>query len=190
MIPEIELLLRCARTQLSAEAIERVEQLLQGPLDWDLIQEKGNDHGLVALVARTLLSDSRFQLPPQVRKSLEDTYHQNAERNLALTTELLAILARLEQNGIAAIGYKGSVLAAMAYGDIALRQFCDLDLLVRPPDAEPARVRLIRRSSDSARGRNASIGALEANTSSRQIQDCDFNCIGESCPPITLSILM
>ena len=144
MIPEVELILRCARTQLAPEASDRVEELLRQPLDWDLIQKHARDHGLLALLARTLLSDSRFLLPPEARKSMEDFSRQNAERNLAITTELLQILARLEQSGIAAIGYKGPVLAAMVYGNIALREFSDLDLLVTPQAAQVGHDALVK----------------------------------------------
>jgi hypothetical protein len=36
----------------------------------------------------------------------------------------------LEQNGIKAIAFKGPTLAQLAYGDIALRQYSDLDILI------------------------------------------------------------
>jgi hypothetical protein len=56
-----------------------------------------------------------------------------------MTRELLKLLGLMEENGISAIPYKGPVLAAAAYGSVALRQFGDLDILVREQDAMRAK---------------------------------------------------
>jgi hypothetical protein len=55
---------------------------------------------------------------------------RHTEHNFLLTEELLALLSELEANGIPAIAYKGPGLAAMLYGDLAMRQFNDLDIIV------------------------------------------------------------
>jgi hypothetical protein len=54
--------------------------------------------------------------------------------NLFLARELVKLLTLLEENGISAIPWKGPVLASTAYGDVAFRQFGDLDILVREQD--------------------------------------------------------
>ncbi len=53
---------------------------------------------------------------------------------MMMTAELKAVMGWLEAGDVPAIAYKGPTLAAWAYGDIALREFCDLDILVRPSD--------------------------------------------------------
>jgi len=60
---------------------------------------------------------------------------------LLLTAELLRVLRALEAENIAAIPYKGPVLAATTYGNLAKRDFWDLDILV--PEHEIRRVRRI-----------------------------------------------
>jgi hypothetical protein len=69
---------------------------------------------------------------------LRDEFAANAVRNMLLTRELGRILERCEEQGIPVIPYKGPALAIQAYGDTALRQFSDLDLLVHERDAERA----------------------------------------------------
>src|SRR4029077_3292045 len=54
--------------------------------------------------------------------------------NRHLTAELVRLMGLLETAGIPAVTFKGPVLAAMAYGSIELRQFSDLDILVRQTD--------------------------------------------------------
>ena len=56
--------------------------------------------------------------------------------------ELGKVLARLRDDGVAAIPYKGPVLARTAHGDLALRRFADLDVLVRRADVSRAVVAL------------------------------------------------
>ena len=56
-----------------------------------------------------------------------------------MTRELTRISALLENNGVCVIPWKGPILAAAAYGDVALRQFGDLDILVREQDAMRAK---------------------------------------------------
>lgn len=58
----------------------------------------------------------------------------NAHRALWLTLELLNIHRHLQARGLEVLPYKGPVLAEALYGNVALRQFSDLDLLVRPDD--------------------------------------------------------
>jgi hypothetical protein len=65
---------------------------------------------------------------------LRDALHAYTHRNLFLAGTLRTLLRLLEAHHIPAIPYKGPVLAALAYGDLALRQFSDLDMLVHPRD--------------------------------------------------------
>jgi hypothetical protein len=53
--------------------------------------------------------------------------------------ELLHILQLFEAEHILAVPFKGPVLAAVLYRDLALREFTDLDILIREPDIPKAR---------------------------------------------------
>jgi hypothetical protein len=60
-----------------------------------------------------------------------------------MTGELFKILDLLAAHGIAAIPYKGPTLAALAYGNLAFREFVDLDLLLHEHDIPRARDLLV-----------------------------------------------
>ena len=67
--------------------------------------------------------------------NLKTSYIQIAQRNILMSAELLKIMRLLEKNQIEALAFKGPALAQMAYGDITLRQYSDLDILVDEDDA-------------------------------------------------------
>ena len=73
-------------------------------------------------------------LPSDIGRSLESIYATNFRRSLWFAAELTRITRAFAQNQIRAIPYKGPVLAQSAYGDLALRSFSDLDLLISPAD--------------------------------------------------------
>ncbi|HVI70400.1 MAG TPA: nucleotidyltransferase family protein, partial [Pyrinomonadaceae bacterium] len=56
-----------------------------------------------------------------------------------LTAELCRLINLFRDKGIDAIPYKGPVLAQFAYGNLALRRFVDLDVIVRKSDVLQAR---------------------------------------------------
>jgi hypothetical protein len=51
-----------------------------------------------------------------------------------MTSELIKIIHLLRENEIEALAFKGPALSQIAYGDITLRQFGDLDILIRKKD--------------------------------------------------------
>jgi hypothetical protein len=55
-----------------------------------------------------------------------------------LTSELINIMKLLEENNIKAIAFKGPTLSQLAYGDITLRQYVDLDILIEKDNLEKA----------------------------------------------------
>jgi hypothetical protein len=70
---------------------------------------------------------------------LRDNFHDNSRRNLFLTGELLNLLTLFETHQIPAIPFKGPVLAASVYENLALRQFLDLDILIHTQHVAKAR---------------------------------------------------
>lgn len=90
-------------------------------------------HGVLPLFAR-LLTSARIRI-----ESASTRARAIAFRNLALTSELLTAIHALQDAGIEALAYKGSALGQQLYSDVTLRQFLDLDLLVRPADVLRAR---------------------------------------------------
>lgn len=58
----------------------------------------------------------------------------NSQKNLMFFAEMLRLLKIFEENMITLIPYKGPLMAFLAYGDLSLREFSDLDMLIHKED--------------------------------------------------------
>ncbi len=141
--PEHALLLAASRPRLDAEGAERIVKLSKGPINWEYLSQQAAYHGTSGLVYANLhaagLRLDAAQVAPVVRIA-RDT----ANRNLYLQGELIKILAAFQTHHIPAMPIKGPVLAMTVYGDLACRQFSDLDLLIHEHDIAQARALLAR----------------------------------------------
>jgi hypothetical protein len=135
---ELELLVLCARATRAPAQAERVAELLQARLDWTRFIALAQRHAVVPLVWRSLGRVADESVPRAVRDHLRAASTGIALRNRAMAAELVDLLDVLDRLGIPAIPYKGPVLAAAVYGDLALRPCGDLDLLVRRHDGQAA----------------------------------------------------
>jgi len=133
--PEAELLLCCARSRMTANMAARIEALLRESLDWEYLLRVANRHGLGPLLYRQLKAVSAERIPAVYAQQLAELFRRNAARNVILTGELCRLLRLFAARGLPVIPYKGPALAVYAYsGDLALRQFTDLDILVHERD--------------------------------------------------------
>jgi Uncharacterised nucleotidyltransferase len=127
---EMDILLLCSRTSLNPEQCDRLQTLIQQPLDWAALLQTADEHSLKPLLYSNLSKYCATFVPVDTLTQLQTHYDQNFQKNLYRTTELLKIVEDFETNGIAVLCFKGPTLTQMAYGNLALRQFLDLDLLV------------------------------------------------------------
>lgn len=130
------LLLACARTQLTTDGRERVDQLAQQETDWDTVLDLAARHGVVPLLYRSLEAVCPAAVPPAIRAALREAVQVIVQGNLFLTRELVDVAARFRQSAIEFIPYKGPILTMSLYGDLSLRPFADLDILVHDTDVE------------------------------------------------------
>ena len=127
------MILACCGDDSDGRLSARIQQIVQLDVDWKRVVQLAHHHGLVPLVYRRLSGEmdaSRLTGLEALRQ--QDT--ANAHRTLWLTLELLNIHRHLQARGLEVLPYKGPVLAEMLYGNVALRQFSDLDLLIRSRD--------------------------------------------------------
>ncbi len=103
--------------------------------------ELAHHHGLVPLLYRRLSNEMDATHSPGL-EALRRKDQSNAHRALWLTVELLNICRHLQARGLEVLPYKGPVLAEALYGNVALRQFSDLDLLIRSEDLPRIKVAL------------------------------------------------
>ncbi len=130
--PEIELLLCCAHSPMSSETSARALSLLGQELDWYYLIETASRHAVIPLLYSNL--ERLSPVPDTALRYLRAEFQANAMRNLVLSGELIRLLRLFAANGIDALPFKGPALAMLAYRDMALRTFGDLDILVRKAD--------------------------------------------------------
>lgn len=119
-----------SRLDLDAAARARLRERLAGDLDWTLLLELASRHRLGPLLYRHVNAAAPTLVPRQAFIDLWRSHEINVRRSEALATELARLLDRLAAAGIRALAYKGPVLALSLYGDLALREYEDLDILV------------------------------------------------------------
>ncbi len=136
--PEKKLLVYCARTRMSPEILAEIRAALALPLDWEFLLLEGAENSILPLLDRNLRAAGAELLPAALNTRLQGAIRQNTIRCLILTAELAKILGLFATAKIPAIPYKGPVVAAQAYGDVALREFEDLDIILRQRDLPQA----------------------------------------------------
>jgi hypothetical protein len=142
---EAQLLLCCARTALDDDARRRALSLLSEDLDWGYFLRLVTRQRAVPLVHRCFETAGLEGVPAKTTAVLEQQHDHIARRNLFLTGRLVELLRLLAADNVRAIAYKGPAIAAVAYGNINLRQFWDVDVLVDPRDYRRARDLLLSR---------------------------------------------
>jgi hypothetical protein len=140
---EVELLLCCARTTLGPSTASRIATLVQQGIDWDRFRFMAFRQGVGPLVGRTLRQNPEG-VPDTVLEEWHSHVRSSARRSFLLAGRLLRLLTSLRTAGIRAIPFKGPALAVHAYGDLTLRPFVDIDVLVHKRDVAEATAVLSR----------------------------------------------
>jgi hypothetical protein len=145
----VQLLLACAHAHLAPPAKANLQHLLSLPLDWEQVLSLASMHGLLPLLHSHLREYSQEPsadgapmpsslVPPEVARHLQSEFNVAVAGNLFLTAELINILRHLAAQDIPVLCYKGPSLAVLSYGNLLLRPFNDLDLLLQRPDLQRA----------------------------------------------------
>jgi hypothetical protein len=113
---------------------KRLHDLLLEPLDWSALLVLAEDHGILGLVAIQLRAFDESVVPSEVRQKLRDWSRLYTMFTLNLTAEMFRIFDAFAAAGVEALIVKGPVLSARCYGDPGLRQYGDLDLILRDAD--------------------------------------------------------
>jgi hypothetical protein len=108
-------------------------------VDWDLLIRMARRQRTLPLLYSGLMATCPDAVPEAVKAELRSWYDSNAVRNYYLAGQLIRAVRALGARGVRAIPYRGPLLAREYYGDLALRRFSDLDVLVRPQDVAKAR---------------------------------------------------
>ena len=137
--PEFELVLACCDHARQYD----LTSMLTPDLDWERVLDSAEHHRLIPAMHGALSGKNG------VPSTLRARAHKHAWRVLHFTAELQKIARCFEQRGIEFLAHKGPALAQVLYGDPAMRQFGDLDVIVKSRDFRRAKDVLIESGYDS-----------------------------------------
>lgn len=126
-----ELLLLFARTRLKPIHVDRIHQIVQEDVPWGELIKLAEQHGILPLLQKNLVDVCSGSVPEELSRYLNLKSFTASMHNLFLVQELGRLVSLFEHQGIPALALKGPALAQMAYGDINLRSYIDLDVLIR-----------------------------------------------------------
>jgi hypothetical protein len=132
--PEFELLLACCQSSRDGH---RLTQALQSPIHWDSVLRLSEHHRILPALHSAVYG--REDVPASIQSALRSRYQTNALKALRFSAELARITRAFHDSEIDVLAHKGPALGQLLYRDPALRQFGDLDLLVRPRNVMQAK---------------------------------------------------
>lgn len=141
--PETVLLVQIVQAFLSQD-YSNLKKFLAQPIDWQEFNRLAEYHCITLPVAYVLLYHGGDVVPASIKTHLQQQLIRARQVNMIWLSELHRILRAFESAGIGVISVKGPAFALQAYGNLSLREFTDLDLLVLPQDVPSASAVLLR----------------------------------------------
>ena len=135
--PEDQLILLCIKIAPTPVELEQINALIPQVQDWVYLVTTIIDRGIGPLLFKKLplLANSSL-IPENVSTNLRQAYYKTFSRSTLLYEHFRKIVLEFTSQDIPVIGLKGIYLSELLYQDIGLRQFSDIDLLVKAEDGE------------------------------------------------------
>jgi hypothetical protein len=140
---EDQILVLSSRTQLNAEQTKPLQTLLAEKLDWHHLRTMALRHHVLPLLYQNLRYSQSPHIPNDVLDHMREDVAEITRYSLLLTSELFQLLDLLAQHNIPVVPFKGPLLAIQAYANLALREYGDLDLIIRRTDFQQVRDLLV-----------------------------------------------
>lgn len=135
--PEWRLLERLCLGIESAEGSREWDDLTSGELRWGIVLETAIRHRVLTMLANALISTGAA-MPLRVEEHLRSVLACNRYRRTVWYTELGRVLAALAAADVPTAVRKGGAYESTIYHGDGRRWVGDMDLLIRPQDAEAA----------------------------------------------------
>lgn len=132
--PELACMCLAARTQFGPAEALQVASLVRDGLNFPVFLAQLERHYVAPLVLRSLNSIGGAGIPSRVLETMRVRSRITAWKSELFAAELVRLFELFERRSIQVINYKGAVAAGQFYGAVALRNFNDLDFLVRRAD--------------------------------------------------------
>jgi hypothetical protein len=130
----IEALIACALPPGSPEISHRIQAAFRTDFDLAKLRELARYHRVDPVLCLRIITYAADSFTGPIIAGLREDLRVRTARNLAAAGELIGVMRRFHSAGIPALPHKGPLLALIAYRDLGLRSFDDLDLLVRDAD--------------------------------------------------------
>jgi len=111
---------------------------LPGSLNWDYIITTSDLNGVIPLLAKTINLYLKDSIPSDVLNTVTEMNREIAVSNLVKLKELFNIDRQLKETEINTLVLKGPGMGAEIYGDLSLRPFGDLDILINKENVAEA----------------------------------------------------
>ncbi len=151
---ENQLIIDCSQTEIAAQKVTRITDALAQPLDWSYIFKIARQNCVLPLVSWNLTRKFQELLSPEIKNRFDEYFQEHTRSNMFLTSKLLEVIKLFKSNNIPVLPFKGPLLAMQFYGNITLRSFGDLDVLIQMKHLEAAIKLLEQNGYEAVKGIN------------------------------------
>jgi hypothetical protein len=118
--------------------LNRLASLTQGSFQWSLLLQQSQQHCVVSLLGERVRHLDHGLVPAGVRDRLRELRRAQTLVTLRLTSELFRVLECLAKASVEVLVTKGPALSVRCYGNPDMREYGDLDLVIRDADMRRA----------------------------------------------------
>jgi len=138
---EFDLLLGCCSKNASA-----LDKILALHPNWERVFQLAEHHRLLPVLFSALRD--QHDVPGSIQSAIRARFQNHIHRVLRFSAELARVRKHFAACSVSFLAHKGPTLGHLLYGDPAMRQFGDLDLLVAEEDVPRARSALLQLGYD------------------------------------------
>ena len=137
LTPTDQLLLLSVKIHPTAADLDRMHLLIPQITDWEHLANSAIDRGMGPLLYKKLvLLTSNSMIPESAKQKLQSAYYLTLSRSIVMYDAFRKVAEAFIAAGIKVVALKGIYLSEWLYKDVGLRQFSDIDLLVKKADGE------------------------------------------------------
>lgn len=137
ILPEQRILLLAARLHLSDAEQAELKDLIAEIKDWNEMVRWAVARQAGPFLFKKLSAEPG-SVPELALQAFKQSWLKTLSRSMVLIAHFQEVMNAFNAEGIAVISMKGIYLSEWLYTEVGLRQFSDIDLLVKPEDGERA----------------------------------------------------